>query len=242
MIREDLPRQKNVYKSYAYNEHAFCTLWDSLGHKLLADRVKGPTFVQLRQELIDQPHGDNLKHWTDMLRVRSGSVYTVHPLVKRAFTRSKLKGLQSQDTMGFMQYFHAKPDLKDKAIDLNRFERAGRAGIPLEDPIFKDLHEMQRFHVSVNSDISDAEKRDLSFRTFGFTDITDVDLLDMEILDISDELHTFAEPVKELLSCLGSSDMTNPLVQKEVNRYLALHDRLDWNWENQKNTPQTETN
>jgi hypothetical protein len=206
------------------------------------DRIKGPTFVQLRQELIDQPHGDNLKHWTDMLRVRSGNVYTVHPLVKRAFTRAKLKPIMYDEYMYFMSHLNVNPEIRDKSVSLRVFESKGKTDDLLEDPLFKDLHILERFHVSVNSDISDEQRRDLSFKTFGFTDITDADVVDYSILDLSDELYTFAEPVKALLSCLSSVDFQRSSVQKEVNRYLALHDRLDWNWENQKNTPQTETN
>jgi hypothetical protein len=243
LIALDLPSTYQVTdKSYNNEERCFCTAWD-YDYKINPDKIgSSPTFIQVRQQLTTMPHNENFMHWREMFNVRNGSVKTVHPLVRRAFTRKFISmELMDSDEFTALNSFTFLPELCEKYRTLkwfmhaadgyhrdNYYKRAGFNGLD-------DLYALQQKFRELDSD---EERRQLSFRNFILTDITDVDVVDTDMVDLAKSFEEFLRPVGKLLASIERKHLHCPEVQSSVMQFLALHGRDTWEWGTEEKAPQ----
>jgi hypothetical protein len=243
LIALDLPSANAVCElSYDRGERCFCTAWD-YDYKIKPDKIgSSPTFIQVRQELTAMPHNENFMHWREMFNVRNGNVKTVHPLVRRAFTR-KFISMDLMDSNEFiaLDSFTFLPELRERYRTFKKFmttansyhrdtyyERAGFNGLD-------DLYALQQKFRELDSD---EERRQLSFRNFILTDITDVDVVDTDMIDLAKSFEEFLRPVGKLMAALNNYELRDPQVQSSVMQFLALHGRDTWEWGTEEKAPQ----
>jgi hypothetical protein len=108
------------------------------------------------------------------------------------------------------------------------YERAGFNGLD-------DLYALQQKFRELDSD---EERRQLSFRNFILTDITDVDVVDTDMIDLAKSFEEFLQPVGKLLSSIDRYKLSDPQVQSSVMQFLALHGRDTWEWGTEEKAPQ----
>jgi hypothetical protein len=109
-----------------------------------------------------------------------------------------------------------------------QYERAGFNGLD-------DLYALQQKFRELDSD---EERRQLSFRNFILTDITDVDVVDTDMIDLAKSFEEFLRPVGKLLSSIDRYKLSDPQVQSSVMQFLALHGRDTWEWGTEEKAPQ----
>lgn len=243
LIALDLPSTYEVTdKSYDNKERCFCTAWD-YDYRIKPDKIgSSPTFIQVRQGLTTMPHNENFMHWREMFNVRNGSVKTVHPLVRKAFTR-KFISMDLLDSPEFiaLDNFTFLPELHKAYRTFKKFmttadnyyrdkyyQIAGFNGLD-------DLYALQQKFRELDSD---EERRQLSFRNFILTDIIDVDVVDTDMIDLASSFEEFLIPVGKLLASIDRHELKDPQVQSSVMQFLALHGRDTWEWGTEEKAPQ----
>ena len=229
-IQCDVPTWKDL-SDWGNNTPCFGCEFEMEGEQYLFQHLTPDpsviTFVQLNQSLANEEHGKNLNHWTSMLRQRSGSILTVHPLILRAHTRSKVKDRDLVFEARFLEYYKGLPEAKDMRKRLQDLVRTGSSR-PLPDMITKAIRKMEEFQEQVQENLTEDELKMLSFKYFKFTDITGAVVVDKVFLEEYQILSDFIAPIQDLMNSIGVYDFKETKVNLEILKYLAIHGRDDW--------------
>lgn len=228
LILCDLSSYKDV------SDKVFCVEWsvESLiwkGSIKLSDFPMN--FIQIREELSREDHNENFMHWTDLLYRRDGNVATVHPIVRRAYTRLRVNWKPFASDMSFLRLFNLYDrDAYESYKELYRY--FGNSSYYLSEAdnlnvkVLEPLKKLDMFHSLVSEGMSDDEKKLLSLRTFGFTDIVDAVTLDQEMIDRMQDMSDFFAPVKDFLN--NCRELHNVDVAREALKYMSLYGVDKW--------------